>query len=69
MNKTSKKLALKKESLRNLSEAELGSVNGGTALYVAYNYEWNMLKMPSPNSGGCTTAGCAWAFYNYKIYY
>lgn len=38
MSRKSKKLALKKESLRNLSEAELGQVGGGTyAYYVDYN--------------------------------
>ena len=45
MRKSNKKLALKKESLRNLSEAELSSVGGGTyVMYVDYNRY--VLKQP-----------------------
>ena len=47
MSKKNKKLALKKESLRNLSEADLGQVNGGW-----YNWEWYILKQPSIITGG-----------------
>ena len=58
MFKRTKKLALKKESLRNLSEAELGSVNGGTQLYVAYN-DWDryIYKMPVIGTTSRTDSG------------
>jgi hypothetical protein len=48
MSKKTKKLALKKESLRNLSEAELGQVNGGTMLYnyAFVDYNWYIAKAP-----------------------
>ena len=46
MSKKTKKLALKKESLRNLSEAELGQVGGGTVLYAYVDYNRYILKQP-----------------------
>jgi len=61
MFKKTKKLALKKESLRNLSEAELKQVNGGTELYYAVNYNWYYVNdydwviMRGPRSGTSKT--------------
>lgn len=49
MAKPNRKLALRRESLRNLSAAELGQVGGGTNLYVVdayYNYEWVIMRGP-----------------------
>jgi hypothetical protein len=49
MSKSSKKLALRRESLRNLSPAELGQVGGGT--FVMNNtIEWVILKQPAPST-------------------
>jgi hypothetical protein len=50
MSKTSKKLALRRESLRNLDAGELQQVGGGTQYigYYAYgNVDWYILKAPA----------------------
>jgi len=60
MKKTNKKLALKKESLRNLSDAELGQVNGGW-----YNFDYYLYKMPVVGTKGCTTD---MYYFNWYIY-
>jgi hypothetical protein len=65
MSKTTKKLALKKESLRNLSEAELGQVGGGT---YAYAYvDWNRYIYKAPNIG--TTSRTDSGMYYYYLGY
>ena len=61
MSKKTKKLALKKENLRNLSAAELGQVNGGW-----YNWDYYLYKMPVVGTKGCTTDGLF--MYNIYIY-
>lgn len=58
MKKRDKKLALKRESLRNLSEAELTQVNGGW-----YNWEWYIYKMPVIGTTSKTEG------YNLQLYY
>ena len=60
MKKTNKKLGLKKESLRNLSGAELGQVNGGW-----YNFDYYLYKMPVVGTKGCTGD---YLYFNYFIY-
>ncbi|HUS66482.1 MAG TPA: class I lanthipeptide [Kofleriaceae bacterium] len=62
MSNKTKKLALKKESLRNLSEAELGQVGGGT--YVMY-VDYNRYIMKQPVS--LTSKTDTWN--NYYFYY
>jgi hypothetical protein len=63
MAKTSRKLSLKKETLRQIDDQQLGQVAGGTY----YNYsEMVMLKRPGTLSGSCTTDGL---FVNYNLYY
>ena len=52
--KINKKLALKKETLRSLSEAELGAVAGGT-LYGGSDKGASFIKPPPPATLGCTT--------------
>lgn len=51
--KINKKLALKKETLRSLSEAELGAVAGGTLNYSDKGY--SLVRPPPPATLGCTT--------------
>ena len=60
MSKSSKKLAVKKETLRQLDARQLEQVNGGVAL------EWVILKVPQTVSGGCTTE--LFALNNYDWY-
>lgn len=65
MVKKSRKLALKKETLRQLDERELGHVAGGT---YYFNADAVMLKQPSKTfSGGCT--GDLIAFNYYYLFY
>ncbi len=64
MAKKSRKLSLKKETLRQLDEQQLGQVAGGTLYYYG---DAVMLKQPSKTfSGGCTTELFA---FNYDFYY
>ena len=64
--KSPRKLSLKKETLRQLDDSELGAVAGGTNVYY-FNADAVMLKQPSKTfSGSCTTDGL---FFNYNIYY
>jgi hypothetical protein len=58
MSRKNKKLALKKESLRNLSENELGQVNGG--LYA----DWYIMKQPV----SLTSKTDPWPAYNFYFY-
>jgi hypothetical protein len=60
MSKSSKKLAVKKETLRQLDARQLEHVHGGAA------YEWVILKHPTSISGGCTTE--LFALNNYDWY-
>ncbi len=63
--KSQRKLSLKKETLRQLDDSELGAVAGGT--YYAYYADAVMLKQPSRTfSSGCTTDGL---YINYNLYY
>ncbi len=63
--KSPRKLSLKKETLRQLDEGELGAVAGGT--YVYYNADAVMLKSISKTaSTSCTTDGL---YLNYNLYY
>ncbi|HUS66483.1 MAG TPA: hypothetical protein VMZ28_18225 [Kofleriaceae bacterium] len=72
MSRPGKKLALRRESLRNLSEAELGQVGGG---YYGYNYgavqnnsmEWVILKQPATSTSRTDSGG--YAYFNYNMYY
>lgn len=60
--KSPRKLSLKKETLRQLDDRELGAVAGGT--YA----EFVMLRQPSQTlSVGCTDG--LYFNYNYNIYY
>jgi hypothetical protein len=60
--KSPRKLSLRKETLRQLDESELGAVAGGT-----YS-EFVMLRQPSQTlSTSCTSFGCM--DFNYNIYY
>lgn len=64
MAKSSRKLSLKKETLRQIDDQQLGQVAGGTY----YNYsEMVMLKRPGTISGSCTTDGLF--NFNYNLYY
>ena len=59
--KSPRKLSLKKETLRQLDDRELGAVAGGTYSDLV------MLRQPSQTmSVGCTTGG---PYFNYNIYY
>ena len=60
MSNKTKKLALKRESLRNLSEAELGQVGGGTYVYAVVDYNWYILKQPV----SLTSKTDTWNVYN-----
>lgn len=60
MSKMSRKLSLKKETLRSLDARQLEQVNGGLA------YEWVILKQPSKGSIGCTGD---LAYFNFDYYY
>ncbi len=51
--KINKKLALKRETLRSLTDQELGAVAGGT-LYAS-NVGASFIKPPPPQTLGCTT--------------
>ena len=63
--KSSRKLSLKKETLRQLDESDLGAVAGGT--YVYFNADAVMLKSISKTaSAGCTTNSL---YLNYNLYY
>jgi len=63
MAKQSRKLSLKKETLRSLDGRELEQVAGGY-----YYSDLVMLKQPSKTfSGGCTTE--LFAFDLYRFYY
>jgi hypothetical protein len=65
MAKKSRKLSLKKETLRQIDEKDLGQVAGGTY----YFSDAVMLKQPSKTfSGGCTGDGLA-VFNYYNLYY
>jgi hypothetical protein len=68
MSKRNQKLALKRESLRNLNAQELGQVGGGL-YYAAYNLnyydntiEWVILKQPAPSTSR-TDSGFAINYY------
>ena len=62
--KSPRKLSLKKETLRQLDESELGAVAGGT---YYFNADAVMLKQPSRTfSGSCTTDGL---YFNYNLLY
>ena len=61
MSKSSKKLSVKKETLRQLDARELENVHGGD--YT----DWVALKLPGTISGGCTTDNL-YAF-NFNFYY
>lgn len=64
MAKQSRKLSLKKETLRSLDGRELEQVAGGY-----YYSDLVMLKQPSKTfSGGCTGDGFA-VFNYYNLYY
>lgn len=65
MAKKSRKLSLKKETLRQLDESQLGQVAGGTWYYDAYNPDWVAIKNIGTISGGCTTDGAL----AYNVYY
>ena len=71
MAKQSRKLALKKETLRQLDDQALGKVAGGNYYFYAgaYNYgDAVMLRQPSRTvSAGCTTE--LFAINNYLLYY
>lgn len=65
MAKKSRKLALRKETLRKLDDRQLGAVAGGTYSDMV------ALKLPYTNgSGTCDTLNCAdVGYYAYYIYY
>jgi hypothetical protein len=65
MAKKSRKLALRKETLRKLDDRQLAQVAGGD-----YG-DMVVLKLPYTNgSGSCETIGCLDAsYYAYYIYY
>lgn len=73
MAKKSRKLSLKKETLRQLDDQALGQVAGGNYYFYAdaYNYgDAVMLRQPSRTvSAGCTTNTDLFAFNNYLLYY
>jgi hypothetical protein len=52
MAKKNKKLALKKETLRSLSDEQLGAVAGGTILVGLKGYS---IVVPPKGTFGCTT--------------
>ena len=59
MAKTSRKLSLKRETLRQLDQAQLEQVGGG-------NLDWYVLKNPiTIGSGGCQSDAC-FAYFNYN---
>jgi hypothetical protein len=61
--KSGRKLSLKKETLRQLDDRELGAVAGGT-----YS-ELVMLRQPSQTmSTSCTSFDCG-VYLNFNIYY
>jgi len=61
MAKKNKKLALKKETLRSLSDEQLGAVAGGTLALKGYS-----IVVPPKGTFGCTTD---YNFdYNYEGY-
>jgi hypothetical protein len=66
MAKKTKKLSVKKETLRkldSLTEGELRQVGGGTDM--AYS-----LVVPPKGTGGCNTVGCLLVYdINYAYYY
>jgi hypothetical protein len=64
MSKKTKKLGLKKETLRSLNNEQLSSVAGGTDL-VALSV---ITLPPSKGTFGCDTVGCLNLQYN-QIYY
>ena len=53
--KINKKLGLKKETLRSLSDQELGAVAGGT---FGSDAGLGLVKPPPPATQGCTSLGC-----------
>jgi len=61
--KINKKLGLKKETLRSLSEQELGAVAGGT---FGSDKGLGMVKPPPPATMGCTLDLIQ--IYNYQFY-
>lgn len=65
MAKKTKKLSLKKETLRkldSLTEGELRQVGGGTDM--AYS-----LVVPPKGTGGCETGACLQAYNIQYVYY
>ena len=64
--KINKKLGLKKETLRSLTEQELGAVAGGT---LGSDKQLSAVKPPPPATLGCDTVGCLnFQLYNYVYY-
>lgn len=64
--KINRKLGLKKETLRSLSDQELGAVAGGT---FGSDAGLGMVKPPPPATQGCTSLGCYVRIgYNYQGY-
>ena len=64
--KINKKLALKKETLRSLSETELSAVAGGT-LYGGSDKGASFIKPPPPATFGCTLDSVV--LYDYQLKY
>ena len=71
VSRSPKKLALRRESLRNLSAEELGQAHGGAYYLYAQNLqvynntiEWVILKQPAPSTSR-TDSG----YFNYYNYY
>lgn len=63
MSKPSRKLSLRKETLRQLGADELAHVGGGTI-------EWVVLKQPSKTSGPTgTDPSLNYYNFNYNLYY
>jgi hypothetical protein len=63
MAKTSRKLSLKRETLRKLDQAQLEQVGGGT------NIDYFALKNPiTIGSAGCQTNAC-YAMFNFNYWY
>ncbi|HEY8146928.1 MAG TPA: class I lanthipeptide [Kofleriaceae bacterium] len=64
MSKPSRKLSLRKETVRQLDASELAQVGGGVTL------DWVILKQPSKTTGPTgTDPSLNYYNFNYNLYY
>jgi hypothetical protein len=69
MAKKTRKLSLKRETLRSLTEDQLGIVGGGTAVAAPGDCAGGGLKGTVPSGTSKITDGCGIIVYQYEYQY